>query len=66
MLSGVAERQRTNLHEAVLAMNAYAASGQAAAVLYQLRDYSEIISRAARRVKVTSMIDSAATPFAIR
>ncbi len=46
-LSLVADRQSKNLREAVLAMNGYAASGQAAAVLYRLRDISEVIARAA-------------------
>jgi len=43
----MAAAQRTELRRAVLDVNAYAASGQAAAVLYQLRDYAEAIERAA-------------------
>lgn len=39
--------QRAELRDAVLDMNAYAASGQAAAVLYQLREYADAIERAA-------------------
>jgi hypothetical protein len=39
--------QRAELRRAVLDMNAYAASGQAAAVLYQLREYADTIERAA-------------------
>lgn len=41
------DRQREELRRSVLDVNAYAASGQAAAVLYQLRDYAEAIGRAA-------------------
>jgi serine/threonine-protein kinase len=39
--------QRAELRRTVLDMNAYAASGQAAAVLYQLREYADTIERAA-------------------
>lgn len=42
-----AARQRADLQRSVLDVNAYAASGQAAAVLYQLRDYADAIERAA-------------------
>ncbi|HKO53145.1 MAG TPA: protein kinase [Polyangiaceae bacterium] len=43
----MAAAQRSELRRSVLDVNAYAASGQAAAVLYQLRDYAEAIERAA-------------------
>jgi eukaryotic-like serine/threonine-protein kinase len=43
----MAASQRAELRRSVLDVNAYAASGQAAAVLYQLRDYAEAIERAA-------------------
>lgn len=39
--------QQAELRRAVLDMNAYAASGQAAAVLYQLKEYVDIIEQAA-------------------
>jgi hypothetical protein len=43
----MAATQRAELRHAVLDMNAYAASGQAAAVLYQLKEYAELIEQAA-------------------
>ncbi len=43
----MAATQRSELRRSVLDVNAYAASGQAAAVLYQFRDYAEAIERAA-------------------
>jgi len=43
----MAATQRAELRHAVLDMNAYAASGQAAAVLYQLKEYADAIERAA-------------------
>ena len=43
----MAATQRDELRQAVLDMNAYAASGQAAAVLYQLKEYADIIEQAA-------------------
>ena len=43
----MARSQRDELRDAVLDMNAYAASGQAAAVLYQLKEYADIIEQAA-------------------
>ncbi|HYP99651.1 MAG TPA: protein kinase [Polyangiaceae bacterium] len=43
----MAATQRSELRRAVLDVNAYAASGQAAAVLYQFRDDAETIERAA-------------------
>lgn len=39
--------QRAELRRAVLDMNAYAASGQAATVLYQLKEYADVIEQAA-------------------
>jgi serine/threonine-protein kinase len=42
-----AATQRAELRDAVLDMNAYAASGQAAAVLYQLKEYADVIEQAA-------------------
>lgn len=43
----MAATQRAELRHAVLDMNAYAASGQAAAVLYQLKEYADVIEQAA-------------------
>ena len=43
----MAAAQRSELRRAVLDVNAYAASGQAAAVLYQLREYADAVERAA-------------------
>ena len=43
----MAATQRAELRHATLDMNAYAASGQAAAVLYQLKEYADIIEQAA-------------------
>jgi eukaryotic-like serine/threonine-protein kinase len=43
----MAASQRAELRRAVLDVNAYAASGQAAAVLYQLREYADAVGRAA-------------------
>lgn len=43
----MAAAQRAELRRAVLDVNAYAASGQAAAVLYQLREYADAVERAA-------------------
>ncbi len=71
----VSRLQRDELKQSVLDMNAYAASGQAAAVLYQLREYADIIERAAedpavraltrgpRRVQVP---DSASEPCSVQ
>jgi len=52
----VVERQREDLKQAVLSMNAYAASGQAAAVLFQLRDYAEEVARAARIPAIQALV----------
>jgi len=52
----VVERQRTDLKQAILSMNAYAASGQAAAVLFQLREYAEEVARAARLPAVQALV----------
>jgi len=52
----VVERQRDDLKQAILSMNAYAASGQAAAVLFQLRDYAEEVARAARLPGVQALV----------
>src|SRR6478609_9977757 len=43
----MAAAQRAELRRAVLDMNAYAASGQAAAVLYQLKEYADVLDQAA-------------------
>ncbi|HET9955100.1 MAG TPA: hypothetical protein VFQ61_11385, partial [Polyangiaceae bacterium] len=43
----MAAAQRAELRRSVLDVNAYAASGQAAAVLYQLREYADTVERAA-------------------
>lgn len=47
LMLSIAGAQRGELRRAALDMNAYAASGQAAAVLYQLREYADAIERAA-------------------
>lgn len=52
----VARSQKAELRLAALDMNAYAASGQAAAVLYQLRDYAELIERAAVDPAVRALV----------
>ena len=51
----MAASQRAELRRSVLDVNAYAASGQAAAVLYQLRDYAEAIERAAEDPAVQAL-----------
>lgn len=51
----VASLQRDELKQSVLDMNAYAASGQAAAVLYQLREYADIIEQAAEDPAVQAL-----------
>src|SRR6185369_1753785 len=51
----MAAAQRSELRRSVLDVNAYAASGQAAAVLYQLRDYAEVIERAAADPEVQAL-----------
>lgn len=43
----VANTQRSELRKSALDMNAYAASGQAAAVLYLFRDYADAVQKAA-------------------
>lgn len=43
----MAAAQRAELRRAVLDMNAYAASGHAAAVLYQLKEYADVLEQAA-------------------
>lgn len=53
----MAETQRAELRSAVLDMNAYAASGQAAAVLYQLKEYAEVIEQAAADPAVQALTD---------
>ncbi len=74
LTSYMAATQRAELRQAVLDMNAYAASGQAAAVLYQLKEYAETLERAAadpavqalthgpRRVGVAGSEGTAANP----
>jgi hypothetical protein len=49
--------QRADLRRAVLDMNAYAASGQAAAVLYQLREYADVVEQAAADPAVRALAD---------
>ena len=53
----MAAGQRSELRSSVLDVNAYAASGQAAAVLYQFRDYAEVIERAAGDPAVQALAD---------
>lgn len=55
----MAAAQRGELRRAVLDVNAYAASGQAAAVLYQLREYAEVIERAAADPAVQALTHGA-------
>jgi eukaryotic-like serine/threonine-protein kinase len=43
-----AERQTRELRTLLLDMNAYAARGQAASALYALRDYADVVERAAK------------------
>lgn len=52
----VANQQRDELVQAVLAMNAYAASGQAAAVLFQLRQYADELQKAAHLPAVQKLV----------
>jgi eukaryotic-like serine/threonine-protein kinase len=56
VLSFVVRHQREDLRQAVLGMNAYAASGHAAAVLYRLRDYAEVVTQAARSPAVVALV----------
>lgn len=51
--------QRHELRAAVLSMNAYAASGQAATVLYQLREYANAIEHAAADPQVQALVRGA-------
>jgi serine/threonine-protein kinase len=55
----VSRSQSEELRRAVLEMNAYAASGQAAAVLYQLREYADAIERAAQDPDVKALVGGA-------
>lgn len=52
----MANTQRAELRRAALDMNAYAASGQAATVLYQLREYADGIERAAADPAVRALV----------
>jgi hypothetical protein len=56
VLSFVVRHQRENLRQAVLGMNAYAASGQAAGVLYRLRNHAEVVTQAARSPDVVALV----------
>jgi eukaryotic-like serine/threonine-protein kinase len=56
----MAASQRADLRRAVLDMNAYAASGQAAAVLYQLREYADTVERAAADPAVSALTHGSA------
>jgi eukaryotic-like serine/threonine-protein kinase len=56
MLSFVVRHQREKLRQAVLGMNAYAASGQAAGVLYRLRNHAEVVTQAARSPDVVALV----------
>jgi len=51
----MAAAQRAELRQAVLDMNAYAASGQAAAVLYQLKEYADDLEQAAADTAVQAL-----------
>jgi len=53
-----AQRQREELRNTVLDMNAYAASGQAAQILYRLREYAERIALVARDPEVIGIAES--------
>ena len=50
-------RQVEALRDEALNMAAYAASGQASTVLYQLREYAEVLDRAARDPQVLALVD---------
>jgi hypothetical protein len=50
-----ARRQAEDLRSSAIAMNAYAANGQAAAVLFRLRDYATELERAARDPRVLAL-----------
>lgn len=74
----MAAAQRTELRRAVLDMNAYAASGQAAAVLYQLKEYADVLEQAAadpavqalthgpRRVQTAPLASDASNPCQVQ
>ncbi len=53
----MAQSQREELRRDALDRNAYAASGQAAAVLYQLRDYAALIELAAADPAVRGLVN---------
>jgi hypothetical protein len=56
VLSLVVRHQRENLRQAVLGMNAYAASGQAAGVLYRLRNHADVVMQAALSPDVVTLV----------
>ncbi len=56
VLAIVTRQQQEDLKKAVLGMNAYAASGQAATVLFQLRDYAEVVKRAASAPELSTLV----------
>jgi eukaryotic-like serine/threonine-protein kinase len=53
-----AKNQRDELRQSALDMNGYAASGQAAAVLYQLREYGDTLERAADDPGVRALVSA--------
>ncbi|HEY3494941.1 MAG TPA: serine/threonine-protein kinase [Polyangiaceae bacterium] len=56
-----AQAQEDALRESVQDMNDYAASGQASTVLYQLREYAEVLQRAAADPAVAALVSEART-----
>jgi hypothetical protein len=55
----VANQERNELVRAVLSMNAYAASGQAAAVLFQLHEYADELEKGAHLPSVQALVKPA-------
>jgi serine/threonine-protein kinase len=58
LASLAARSQADGLRASALAMNAYAANGQAAAVLFRLRDYANELERAARDSSVLALVQT--------
>jgi eukaryotic-like serine/threonine-protein kinase len=56
VLTLVVRHQRQNLRQAVLGMNAYAASGQAAGVLYRLRNHADVVMHAASSPDAVALV----------
>ncbi|HYJ11378.1 MAG TPA: protein kinase [Polyangiaceae bacterium] len=52
----VSRAQREELRRTVLDVNAYAASGQAATVLYQMRQYADLVDQAAELPRIKALV----------